>query len=68
MTPKNKNSTRYYSCKQEEQISKLLGGIQNPNSGATLFIKGDVRIPDASMLIECKTCMKEKNSFSIKRE
>lgn len=35
----NKNSTRYYSNKQEKQIAKTVGGRLQPNSGATLFSK-----------------------------
>ena len=65
---KNQNSTRYYSNLQETKIVKLLGGQQTPNSGATDFIKGDVRIKEASMICECKTCVNEKESFSIKKE
>lgn len=61
-------STREFSSKQENAVAKLLGGQVNPNSGAGKWRKGDVTIPDASLLIECKTCMQEKSSFSIKRE
>ena len=44
----NVNSTRYYSDKHEKSICKALGGVQNSNSGAGLFAKGDVvaDIPD----------------------
>ena len=65
---KNKNSTRYYSNNQESSVAKALGGVKTPNSGASDFIKGVVRVTEASLLIECKTCLKEKNSFSIKKE
>ena len=61
-------STREFSSKQENKVAKLLGGQVNPNSGAGKWHKGDVTIPDASLLIECKTCMQEKSSFSVKRE
>lgn len=64
----NKQSTRYFSNTQEKTVAKLLGGKKNPNSGATDFIKGDVRLKEASVLLECKTCVKEKDSFSIKKE
>ena len=64
----NKECTRYYSNLQEQYIAKLLGGRQTANSGATDFVKGDVIVSDASMLIECKTCLAEKDSFSIKKE
>lgn len=62
----NKNSTRYFSTKQEKHVAKKLGGKRTPNSGATPFQKGDIELDD--WLIECKTCTKEKQSFSIKRE
>lgn len=65
---KNKESTRYYSNLQEEYVAKLLGGYQTPNSGATNFTKGDIKIPNASMLIECKTMTTEKDSISIKKD
>lgn len=65
---KNKNSTRYYSNLQEEFIAKFFDGYKTLNSGATNFVKGDVRVPDASLLIECKTVKTEKDSISIKRE
>lgn len=62
----NKSATRYFSNKQEKHVAKVLGGRQTANSGATMFQKGDVALDD--WLIECKTSMKEKQSFSIKRE
>lgn len=65
---KNNKSTRYYSNIQEQYVAKLLGGQQTPNSGAGDFVKGDVRVKEASLLCECKTCLKEKESFSIKKE
>ncbi len=65
---KNKNSTRAYSDIQEKSVCKALNATQTPNSGAGLFYKGDCVNSSASILIECKTCMKEKDSFSIKKE
>lgn len=65
---KNKDSTRYYSHKQEQNVSNALGGVLTSNSGASKFSGGDVIIKDASLLIECKTSMSEKDSFSIKKE
>ena len=62
----NKNSTRYYSSKQEKRIAKFTNGKLQPNSGATLFKKGD--ITNDKWLFEAKTCMKEQESFSIKKE
>jgi len=39
----NKNSTRFFSHKQEKQIAKTVGGKLQANSGATMFKKGDVK-------------------------
>ena len=62
----NKNSTRYYSSRQEKKIAKDLGGKVVANSGATLWSKGDVRLKN--VLLECKTHVTDKSSFSIKKE
>jgi len=62
----NKNSTRYFSNLQEKEVAKKVGGSQTPNSGATKFIKGDVQTEN--WLIECKTAMSPKSSFSIKKK
>lgn len=62
----NKKSTRYYSSKQEKHIAKITSSRLQPNSGATLFKKGDVA--NTNWLFEAKTCMKEQESFSIKKE
>lgn len=58
--------TRFYSNKQEKKVAKAVGGKQVSNSGATKFSKGDV-VTD-NWLIECKTCTKEKRSFTIKED
>ena len=58
--------TRFYSSKQEKAVAKAVGGKQTPNSGATSFIKSDI-LTDL-FAIECKTCVTEKKSFSIKKE
>ena len=60
-------TTRDASKLQEEYIANKFNGKRTPNSGATAFKKGDV-ILECGMLVECKTCMKEKESFSIKKE
>lgn len=65
---KNKESTRYYSNKQEEYVSKLLGCYRQSNSGAGNFNKGDLINKNASLLVECKTVTKDRDSFSIKKE
>lgn len=62
----NRKSTRYYSKLQETSVAKALGGKTTPNSGATNYIKGDTIGKD--WLIECKTSMTPKQSFSIKKE
>ena len=67
MKNNNEESTRYYSDIQEKSVCKALNGIQNPNSGAAHFRKGDVVQRDASLLIECKTVMSHKDSISIKK-
>ena len=58
--------TRFYSKRQEKSVAKAVSGKVVANSGATAFNKGDVTADN--MLIECKTCVEEKKSFSIKRE
>lgn len=68
MKNNNQNSTRYYSDAHEKSVCNALGGRQTANSGAGKWKKGDVIVDKASMLVECKTCMKDKDSFSIKKE
>lgn len=63
----NKNSTRYYSSKQEKKVAKTLNGRVQPNSGASKFYKGDL-VVGQEWLLECKTCITDKQSFSIKKE
>ena len=58
--------TRYYSARQENAVAKAIGGRKTSNSGATPYDKGDVT--DNKWLIECKTCVKEQESFSIKKD
>lgn len=60
-------STREVSGIQEKKIAKALGGKRTSNSGATDFDKGDIVI-NSDWLIEAKTCMQPKNSFSIKKD
>lgn len=57
---------RFYSKNQEVRVAKIVGGKRTLNSGATSFQKGDVETSD--FLIECKTSIEEKKSFSIKHE
>ena len=65
---KNENSTRYYSSQHETKVCKALNAWKQPNSGASKFAAGDVYNKDASLLVECKTAMIDKESFSIKKE
>lgn len=60
--------TRRASKRQENKVAKMTGGKVQPNSGATDFLKGDLVVNELDLLIECKTVMKEKQSFSIKKE
>jgi hypothetical protein len=65
---KNKKSTRYFSDIQEKSVCRLLNAVQQSNSGAGKFSKGDCVQKEASMLIECKTVVSDKSSVSIKKE
>ena len=65
---KNKDSTRYSSNLHELSICKELNAIQTPNSGATIWKKGDCIQKEASVLLEAKCSMSPKQSFSIKKE
>lgn len=65
---KNRNASRYFSSKQESYIARLLGGKPVPGSGSVLFDNSDVKVPDISMCIECKTKMKKSKSFSIQEQ
>lgn len=59
-------NNREFSTKQEKRIAKMFGGKVVSNSGATKFNKGDIVINN--ILVECKTTVSPKNSFSIKKE
>lgn len=65
-TMMNKQSTRYFSSRQEKKVAKAVGGKQVANSGATKFSKGDVR--SENWLYECKTKVKESQSITIHKE
>lgn len=65
---KNKESTRYFSTNHEQSICKALGGHRQPNSGAAKFNKGDIVVDSANILIEAKTTMTDKESFSVKKD
>ena len=59
-------NTRKYSKIQEKRVSKLSQGKMQPNSGATMFAKGDV--VTEKFLIECKTRIGEQASINVKKE
>jgi hypothetical protein len=59
-------STREKSKAHEQYIEGKLDIRRTPNSGATVFKKGDLE--DELSLFECKTKMNESKSFSIKKE
>lgn len=61
-------NTKKLSTKQEKQLAKQLDGKRQPNSGATLFQKGDVILKKYGILLECKTKMDSSKSFTIKKE
>lgn len=58
--------TRFYSNRQEKKVAKTVRGTKTPNSGATLFRKGDVTTD--SFLLECKTVTKPQKTFTVHRE
>ena len=59
-------TTRDYSDMQEKHIAKVTGGKVQSNSGGTKFGGGDVHTD--KFLIEAKTPMSDKKSFSIKED
>ena len=63
---RNKNSTRYYSSKQERSVAKAISGRTTSNSGAPNFTAGDVVAKN--WLIECKTKTSPSMSMSVKKE
>lgn len=58
--------TRFYSNRQEQAVAKSINGKKQSNSGASTWQKGDVE--NSHFLVECKTTIKPKKSFSIKQE
>jgi len=62
----NKNSTRYFSSRQEKRVAKAVKGRVVPNSGAIRFGAGDVRVDN--WLLECKTCTKPQSTFTMHKE
>lgn len=65
----SKKPTRYFSSRQETAVAAAIGGKKTANSGATVHEKGDVTVDGKhGWLIECKTCMKDQKSFSMKKD
>ena len=62
----NKDSSRYFSHRQEKAFSELIGGKLSPNSGASHFVAGDVTTDD--FVFECKTPMTKKKQITFKKE
>lgn len=60
------NSSRSFSYDQEKSIAKMVGGRVQSNSGGTITGGGDVHTQ--SILIEAKTPMSPRSSFSVKEE
>lgn len=61
----NRAKTRKQRSKvQEKEVASALGGRVRPNSGATLYAKGDVLTP--LFLVEAKTT--ERKSFSLTQD
>ena len=58
--------TRVYSKKQETTIAKATGGQCTPNSGATIWSKGDVLTEQ--FLLEAKTKTTHSGSIKINKE
>lgn len=61
-------TTRECSSIQEHRIASKLGGVSNSSSGSGHFNKSDVVVGTADLVVECKTCMSPKSSFSIKKD
>lgn len=59
-------NNKRYSNRQEKQVARSINGKKQPNSGATAFLKGDVK--NDLFLIECKTATTEKQAMTIKKE
>lgn len=54
------------SVRQEERVAKLFNGQRTPQSGGGKWKKGDVL--SQNFLIECKTSISPKSSYSVSRE
>lgn len=70
-------STRFFSSQQESKVASVIKGRTVANSGARPYQKGDISksqdntdctLAGESWLLECKTSMSPKQSFSIKKQ
>lgn len=66
LVPSNDRPNRFYSKRQENKVAGIVNGNPTPNSGATLFGKGDVTAK--LLLTECKTLKTPQKSHAIKKE
>lgn len=55
--------TRFYSSRQEKRVAKAVNGKQVANSGAPVFVAGDVT--NDLFLLECKTHTEYREQFTI---
>ena len=62
----DKRKTRHFSNKQEKSVAKAVGGKTTANSGAPMFVGGDVK--SDNVLYECKTKVKDSDSITLKKE
>lgn len=58
--------TKKKSIEQEERVAKIFNGKRTPQSGGGKWQKGDVL--STFFLVECKTTMEEKNSYSVSKK
>ena len=63
------SDTKKVSLRQEARVEKLFNGKRTPQSGGGKFVKGDVLTESeyGSFLIECKTSLTPKPSYSVSR-
>lgn len=57
--------TKKVSLQQEDRVAKIFCGTRTPQSGGGKWVKGDVI--SEHFLVECKTTVTPKNSYSISR-
>lgn len=58
------------SVAQEERVAKIFNGKRTPQSGGGKWRKGDILTDNenCSFLVECKTSVTQKPSYSISRK